>query len=588
MSQTATEIRTHLAENLSWRFAERDDQAVAQALYQGEAVDAVHTLDEVGLVDGFFAFLEASGVFTHWRSYTIAGIYRVFLPALYFLLLYGTRILFGIASSNALPELLFSNVAVMQLIGFNAHAVVTGLTRRGAAQRSGTRPYALLDPQTLAQSICKTSAAELARLFNGTIRCLAAWGIFPAEVMAGVDGTKIVTTAKFAGCGCLKVKQQHRNRQGVWVETFELVYGWRLIALIDLVTLIPLAIKIVQIQEHEAPHLRALVQQAQANLAPHSRIRTLVVDRAYVDGPTLYTLTQDGLLWYLVAKSNMVARHTAIALSAEGHPVTRTETVTHGHGREATMETLVSTAVAVTGIRTWENYRPPTTDVPRLAWADRPALNAVVLTQWRNQAPTTDGSPRVILTNAAITDLWQPVDAYDDRSWIENGLFRNSKQFWTLTRWFPEKSAAGVCAHLTFVMLMVATATAYRLWDKAQATAPLDPEDGHPAAHLACPTPPTASADVPPLLGHHLLQGQGPARWRRELRMRNRDKLIVFSGERYGIFDTHEFMILAGVPLQALPPHLGTPEDILRRFGCLPPDATSAVKVRLTQQDTIP
>jgi len=118
--QTATEIRTHLAENLSWRFAERDDQAVAQALYNGEAVDTVHTLDEVGLLDGFFAFLEASGVFAHWRTYTIAGIYRVFLPAIYFLLLYGTRILFGIASSNALPELLFSNVAVMQLIGFNA------------------------------------------------------------------------------------------------------------------------------------------------------------------------------------------------------------------------------------------------------------------------------------------------------------------------------------------------------------------------------------------------------------------------------------------------------------------------------------
>ncbi len=380
IAQTAGEIRTHLAENLSWRFAERDDQAVAQALHNGEAVDGVHTLDEVGLLAGFFAFLEASGVFTHWRSYPIAGIYRVFLPAIYFLLLYGTRILFGSASSNALPELLFSNVAVLQLIGFNAHTVATGLTRRGAAQRSGERPYALMDPQTLAQSICKTSAAELARLFNGTVRCLAAWGVFAAEVMAGVDGTLIVTTAKYLGCGCLKVKQRQRKRQGVRVETFELVYGWRLIALIDLVTLIPLAIQIVQIQAHEAPYLRALVQQAQENLAPYSRIRTVVVDRAYVDGPTLYTLTQDGLIWYLIAKSNMVARRTAIALSAEGHPVTRTETVTHGHGREARTETLVSTAVAVTGIRTWENYRPAKTDAPRVAWADRPAPNAVVLT----------------------------------------------------------------------------------------------------------------------------------------------------------------------------------------------------------------
>jgi hypothetical protein len=43
----------------------------------------------------------------------------------------------------------------------------------------------------------------------------------------------------------------------------------------------------------------------------------------------------------------------------------------------------------------------------------------------------------VYLTNATVSDPWAVVDGYDDRSWIENGLFRNSKQFWRLTRWFP-------------------------------------------------------------------------------------------------------------------------------------------------------
>jgi len=47
--QTAAEIREHLAEQLDWRFAERNDARVAQALHQGEAVDAVHTLDEAGM-----------------------------------------------------------------------------------------------------------------------------------------------------------------------------------------------------------------------------------------------------------------------------------------------------------------------------------------------------------------------------------------------------------------------------------------------------------------------------------------------------------------------------------------------------------
>ena len=54
--QTAAEIRQHLAEQLDWQFAERNDAAIAQALQRGEPVDAVHTLPrgEAGLLDGFF------------------------------------------------------------------------------------------------------------------------------------------------------------------------------------------------------------------------------------------------------------------------------------------------------------------------------------------------------------------------------------------------------------------------------------------------------------------------------------------------------------------------------------------------------
>ena len=46
----------------------------------------------------------------------IVGVRNVFLPAILFVLLYGTRVLFGIESSNALPALLFSNVAAMTVL----------------------------------------------------------------------------------------------------------------------------------------------------------------------------------------------------------------------------------------------------------------------------------------------------------------------------------------------------------------------------------------------------------------------------------------------------------------------------------------
>ena len=478
--QSQDEIRQHLAEQLDWRFAERNDQAVAQVLYAGQAVDAVHTLDEAGLLDGFFAFLKESGVMA-------------------------------------------------------------------------------------------------------------------------VDGTQIVTSPEFTGCGCLKTTHSQRNEQGMQVKVVELVYGWRLIALIDLVTLIPLAIRIVQIQDHEAPYLLALVDQAQSNLAPHSRIVHLVVDRAYVDGKTLYALDQMGIAFVLhpggSRKTTMAAYITALAKSVEA-PLCyeRIETVTHGHGRNQERESWLTRVETASDIRTWESYRPPLQAGKHLRHEKRPALNAVLVRMWRNH--DLQAQPRIYLTNRPVVDPWSIVDLYDDRSWIENGLFRNSKQFWHLTRNFPKRSQAGVHSHLTFVVLMVATATAYRLWDKAQSTAtpaaqPVPKTITHRmvnrttgeilpdartlsplADHLAAPpwnsldqSPSADDVDTP--FSHHLLDAQGVQRWRRQLQRENRDKLIVFIEDHYGIFDTHEFLVLTGVPLRTIPPHLGAREDILRRYGCL-------------------
>jgi hypothetical protein len=595
--QTTEEAQANLRELLDWQFAERNDQAVAQALQSGQGVDAVYGLDEAGLLDGFFAFVDESGIKAHWQTLTIAGIRHLLVPVIMFVLLYGTRVLFGIESSNALPALLFSNVAAMTLIGFNAQQVSEGLSKRGAQQRTTASEYTLMDPQTLAQAICKMSASALQDLFNGTIRALAAFGVFMAEVMVAVDGTRVVTPPTFQGRGKLSVTERQRNRQGAQVEVVKFLFGWRLIALLDLRTLIPLAIRIVQIQEHEAPYLVALVQQAQANLAPHSRISQLVLDRAYVDGASLYALHELGITFVVIAKSNMAVRAVALAEQA-GTPIyERTETVRRGHGREATTEVWVSRVRMVADLRHWDAFRPPVDAERPLRWAQRPVLHAVIVNLWRNRTPEPDGE-RVYLTNAAVSDPWVVVDGYDDRSWIENGLFRNSKQFWRLTRWFPQKTEAGVHSHLTFVVLMLAVATAYRLWDKAQAGAVveapdyqisqvvhkvIDAETGvisvtpepkrtrrtHLASRMEELYTPPAQPTVP-VWGHEQLEGQGPLRWRRRLRRENRDQVIVFVGHQYGVFHASELLVLSGVPVQELPPHLGSRVDILRRYGCLP------------------
>ena len=394
--QTTAEVQQNLAELLDWQFAERNDQAVAQAITAGKASTWVYGLEEAGLLDGFFAFLDASGIKAHWQTLTIAGVRHLFVPVLAFVLLYGTRVLFGIESSNALPALLFSNVAAMTLIGFNAHQVADGLSTRGAKQRTAASEYTLMDPQTLTHAICKISAAALQDLFNGTIRALAAFGVFMAEVMVAVDGTRVVTPPTFQGRGKLSVTERQRNRQGVQVEIVKFLFGWRLIALLDLRTLIPLAIQIVQIQAHEAPYLVALVQQAQANLAPHSRISRLVIDRAYVDGASLYALHELGITFVVIAKSNMAVRAVALAEQA-GTPIyERTETVRRGHGREATTEVWVSRVRMVADLRHWDAFRPPVEAgaAPALGAAPRPARRDRQLvaqpgagTGWRARLP---------------------------------------------------------------------------------------------------------------------------------------------------------------------------------------------------------
>src|SRR6266700_3487967 len=300
----------------------------------------------------------------------------------------------------------------------------------------------------------------------------------------------------YEGCGKLKHTRSVTIKGQKEAATEEYyVYGWKVLVLIEVHTRLPLAMKLVKIQEYEGKWLIPLLEQAQRNLGSAATIGSVVIDRGYLDGADLWQMHQKGLLFVIVGKSNMAVVQDAQGLAKGERGVVRERVVGHGHGQKATQERLRTELVSV------------------------PALTSY--------------------------------DSYDWRSVIENGIFKEGKHPWHLLR-FPKRTEAAVVVHCFFTLLVMALCTAFRLW-QAQAT-----------------TTATSSTEMVPSLSSALLAGEGTARWRQRLREENRDKIIVFIGQAYGIFHLAEFAILTHLPLRRLPSPLGSPQAILQRFGISP------------------
>jgi hypothetical protein len=95
------------------------------------------------------------------------------VPIVQYVLRYGLKTLLGIESMHALPALLFSDEALMRLVGFNAQQVRHGGCQRGAAKRPGPRTTGPIGPDALADNIVKLNLRDLEAMLNSVIRALA-------------------------------------------------------------------------------------------------------------------------------------------------------------------------------------------------------------------------------------------------------------------------------------------------------------------------------------------------------------------------------------------------------------------------------
>lgn len=499
--------------------AQRNDKVILEALENGEPVDHIQALNEAGLLDPFFDFLEEAGIFQCIKKVSTLSYRRIMVPIVLLLLTYMTKILIGVPSMNALPDVLFSKVSIMRLLGFNAHILENGLCRRGEHARKNCDPPRPFSPQMLANFIERISPEEIEAFFNNVIGALAKFGAFPEKITAILDGSELKTTENYEGCGRVRRVEEVDGKE---VET--ITYGFKIIAVMDLHTQIPLAVKVVKINEQETNYTIALLKQALRNLGSYAKLTHLVFDRGFIDGQDFYTIDQMGIIFTIPAKKSMAVYNDARSLAAKKLGIYK--------------ERKNAAVTGIEDLTSFDSYCP----AEQLGKNKRKdfvpkAINAVVVHRWENKEFPPEKGP-VFLTNGSVRKPLEVYDRYDDRSIIENLLFRESKQGWHLCQ-PPKKSYAAMVSHAVLTMVTFALTMAYRDWE--------DNEGYEETSYRSF--------------------NNGFRRWRRKKLKDYYDYVMIFLDEYYGILHLEEMAILTGIRVKKGILNIGSKEDIYRRRG---------------------
>ena len=545
-------MQNNLIERLFWHTSERDALKVAHHLFCHKEMDTVYTPDETTLFDFFFHYLREIEVFPLLEELDPDTQKRENIPFLQFILVYLMKVIGSIPKMEPVWELLLTDELLMGLCGFNAYQVKNGSCERGTKLRKKPMPEVrgALCVDTLANQIVKITPRRLENFFNHCIQRLAKARVFPKYIHAACDTTLYETTDQFEGCGSVlrerKVKARGYRKPGELKEVKVWLYGWKIWAIYELQTGIPLAIKIDTIEKPDNLHVLAVLEQAKENVKASSVIRSLVVDRAFLDGKSLYEIDRQGIEFVIPLKSNMEATKDARALALMREDSTciektREVPVMHGYGKKKYSEKVVTTLIGVAGLLSCDWFNPEGSEANTTKKDYDPIpLNAVVVKTWNNQTPPVDKQV-VFVTNREVKDPFAAFDRYDGRSLIENNLFRETKQDWYLED-PPKKTREGVFVQVYMVMAMKALTKAFLMWKEEQAR--LDALGKETSWEM----------------------------YRRKLKMLNRNKLIVFVEAYFGIFLSHEVIMLVDVPVHKTAKELGvTRASIYTKYTGLSP-----------------
>jgi len=540
------EVKENLIKKLSvvadWHQAQRDDSKVAKQMYKKKKVDSIYNLEETGLLDEFYDFLEEMDVIKLVKKITPTGVKRVMVPFFQYVLLYMLKILFGIEAINAVRPLLFSNQAAMKLVGFNAHQIKNGVCRRGEWKRkkgSSKKSTPICD-DTLARNIVKISPAVIEKFFNGVISCLAKCRVFPKEISVIIDSSDIQTTQNYKGCGSVTRTKTIRDKKGNKHKIEITVYGWKIIVVFWSKLKIPLACKVVKIQESENDYALEVVKQAMKNIEPYSKIIRISEDRGFLDGKDQWWLNQQGIGFVVPAKISMDVYRDAksyIGHKEEGGIFikSRTKWVNKRINGKIEKIPLETELLGIEGLNSYWQYGEKGCEKEAYKRHGKiNEINAIVVLIWDGK-DYTQKKGRVYLTNMPVGDPFVGFDTYDDRSLIENCLYKESKQGWHIKH-SPQKTEQAIVVHIFFTLTVFALSNAFHKWKKEKQK---EEEE----------------------------EQIGIIRKRREIALKNKNKVIVFIEGKYGIFYMAEVLILSGVEVKELPEGITSRNKIFRKYN---------------------
>jgi len=543
-----------IAERLSWCTAHRDQAGIAKDLADGKDISEVYGLGEAGLFDEFFYFLDQFGIMDLFNKLDPKITTResnVKFPAV--ILIYLMRIVAGLAFFWHIHPVILRFQPLMRLVGFNGREIRDGTCSRGKYKTSSAKPSKEDDkqpteirgpicPDSIATYIQAIAAHALERLFNGVVTILAAHSFFPKKIHALLDSSEIQSTELCEGCGMVTKEKapKLRQRKGRIRKVLETVFGFKIWVLWDPNSRLPLAMRFDTIEVSDINYAREVIQQAVTNLGSHATIVSIALDRAFMDGQLLWWLNAEmNITFYIPAKTNMSVYEDALSLVGAGIVQTRERKRTLGAGKNKKTVTDHWELEGIEGLTTAGFYGElgSGSHENRNDFVPNP-INAIVVLHDPYLENNPDSDTLVILTNGSVQEPLKSYDGYDERSEIENGLFREAKQAWFIQR--PTRNTANAFrAHAYLTLMVMSLTTAFRTWMDHQ-----DKMDKNG-------------------------QETGIRKFREKVKQENGNKLIVFDEDRYAIFDTYEVFILCGrnVLMPTGVPEKISKKDILIKYG---------------------